>query len=157
MATLTKSEIVKAFERIGALAAERGRSIRLILMGGALMCLAHGARDATKDVDAVAVNPGDAALVRDLAAQVAEELGWPPDWLNDGAKGYLVSISDGGAVFTAPGIEVRCPRTEQLLAMKLAAWRDDVDICDARVLLDVLRASGERDAVCAHSCQGAPS
>lgn len=39
---------------------------------------------------------------------------------------------------SAPGIEVRCPSFEQLLAMKLCAWRDDVDIADARRLLKEL-------------------
>ena len=52
----------------------------------------------------------------------------PEDWLNDGAKGYLVSISDGPILFSAPGIEARAPSLEQLLAMKLSAWRDDLDI-----------------------------
>jgi len=52
------------------------------------------------------------------------------------AKSYLVGISKGPIVFQAPGIEARAPSMEQLLAMKLSAWRDDVDISDARRLLE---------------------
>lgn len=56
-------------------------------------------------------------------------------WLNDGAKGFLIGFLDGGVIYTAPGIVVRRPALAQLLAMKLSAWRDDVDIQDATRLL----------------------
>ena len=41
----------------------------------------------------------------------------------------------GQTLFTSNGIEVRQLVPEQLLAMKLSAWRDDTDINDARRLL----------------------
>jgi hypothetical protein len=66
------------------------------------------------------------------------EYGWPDDWLNDAAKGYLIGLSSGPVLLEAPGIEVRQPAVEQLLAMKLCAWRDDVDIADASRLLTAL-------------------
>jgi hypothetical protein len=44
----------------------------------------------------------------------------------------------------APGIEVRQPVIEQLLAMKLCAWRDDVDIADASRLLTALAPASDR-------------
>jgi hypothetical protein len=40
---------------------------------------------------------------------------------------------------------VRSAAPQQLLAMKLSAWRDDVDIADARLLLSKLE--GSRDGV----------
>ena len=80
-----------------------------------------------------------------IARIVALERDWPEDWLNDGAKGFLVRLSAGAVVFSAPGIEVHSPATAQLLAMKLSAWRDDVDIADARRLLQEM--SGERDEI----------
>jgi hypothetical protein len=79
--------------------------------------------------------------VRELAQIIADERGWPEDWLNDGAKGFLIGLSPGPVVFSAPGIEVRSPATGQLLAMKLSAWRDDVDIADARRLLQEMSGS----------------
>ena len=83
----------------------------------------------------------------EFARQVAEENDWPEDWLNDGAKGYLVGISKGDVLFQAPGIEARAPSLEQLLAMKLSAWRDDLDVSDARRLLQEVAKSKKRDEV----------
>jgi hypothetical protein len=49
-----------------------------------------------------------------------------------------VGVSEGETVFSAPGIVVKTPVVAQLLAMKLSAWRDDVDIADARRLLETM-------------------
>ena len=98
------------------------------------MVLGFGAREATKDIDVVIRAPA-AATVRQLAAAVAEELGWPADWLNDAAKGFVGQPSPGPLLLEAPGIVARAVSVHHLLALKLAAWRDDVDIEDARLLL----------------------
>lgn len=79
--------------------------------------------------------PAETASIRAMAKTIAEVRGWPDDWLNDAAKGFMVGISPGPVVFSSPGIVVRRPAFEQLLAMKLCAWRDDVDVADARRLL----------------------
>lgn len=145
MATITRQEIIEALERLGQLAVARGTRIELALVGGALMVLLYEARESTRDVDAIILAPREVGAVRELAQTVADERGWPDDWLNDGAKGFLIGLSQGPAVFSAPGIEVRSPSTAQLLAMKLSAWRDDVDIADARRLLQEM--SGNRDEI----------
>ena len=59
----------------------------------------------------------------------------PENWLNDGAKGYLNGVLPGKVLLDRPSLLVRALAPQQLLAMKLSAWRDDVDIADARVLL----------------------
>jgi len=147
MATFSRNEIEEGLKRLGELAQEKGLHIRLTLVGGAVMVLRFDARPSTRDVDAVILLPREARLVRELAKQVADEHDWPEDWLNDGAKGYLVGISDGPVVFQSPGIEARAPSMEQLLAMKLSAWRDDVDIADARRLLEEVGHNRKRDEV----------
>lgn len=78
-----------------------------------------------------------------MAATIADEQQLPEDWLNDGAKGYLVGLSQGEILFAAPGIVVKRPSVAQLLAMKLSAWRDDVDIADAKRLLGELEGSSD--------------
>jgi hypothetical protein len=147
MATFTRQEIETGLRRLGELAQAKNLQVELILVGGAVMTLRFGARQSTRDVDAVILLPREAKLVREIARQIAEEYDWPEDWLNDGAKGYLVGVSDGPVIFQSPGIEARAPSLYQLLAMKLSAWRDDVDISDARRLLQEVAANQKRDDV----------
>jgi hypothetical protein len=145
MATFTRKKIVEGMERLGQLAVQSGIKIELALIGGALMVLRFQARESTRDVDVAILAPGEAQRVRELARIVAAEQGWPDGWLNDGAKGYLIGVTAGPVVFSAPGIEVRSPATAQLLAMKLSAWRDDIDIADASRLLEEMK--GSRDDI----------
>jgi len=147
MGTFTRNEIEEGLKRLGELAQAKGFHIQLTLVGGAVMVLRFNARLSTRDIDAVILQPREARLVRDLARQVADEFEWAEDWLNDGAKGYLVGISDGPIIFQAPGIEARAPSMEQLLAMKLSAWRDDIDISDARRLLQEVGQDRKKDEV----------
>jgi hypothetical protein len=74
---------------------------------------------------------------------VALHLDLPTDWLNDGAKGYLVGITAGDVLYESPHLLVRAASSTQLLAMTLAAWRDAVDRDDAKLLLSTLRGSPE--------------
>jgi hypothetical protein len=145
MATFTRKEIVEGMERLGQLAVQAEIKIELALVGGALMVLRFDARESTRDVDVAILAPDEAQRVRELARIVAAEHGWRDGWLNDGAKGYLIGLTDGPVVFSAPGIEVRSPATAQLLAMKLSAWRDDIDIADASRLLEEMK--GSRDDI----------
>ena len=146
MATLSKRDLDVGLRRLGELAVERGVEIDLVVVGGAAMVLGFAAREATKDVDVVIRAPAP-AVVRQLAADLAEELGWPADWLNDAAKGFVGQPSSGPLLLDAPGIVARSVSIEHLLALKLAAWRDDVDIDDARLLLRSCSPEGSRDAL----------
>jgi hypothetical protein len=76
---------------------------------------------------------------------VANRLALPDDWLNEGAKGFLNGLMLGDFVFRSRQLLVRAVAPAQLLAMKLSAWRDDLDISDASLLLSKL--DGSRDAV----------
>jgi len=136
MTLLSKVEIIGALQRLGELAQTQGLEVDLLAVGGVVMVLAYEARLATHDVDAIVMAPAEARVVHDLAKVVAQELGWPDEWLNDGAKGYLIGVSQGPVLLQLPGITLRQPTAAQLLAMKLSAWRDDVDIADARHILE---------------------
>lgn len=144
MAVLTKNEIIDALERLGELAAQKDHSIELLIVGGAAMILLYDARLSTRDIDAFILSP-EGRIVRGMVEQIAEESDLPEDWLNDGAKGYLMGISPGPLLFSAPGIMVRSPAVVQLLAMKLSAWRDEIDIADAQRLMQEVR--GEQQEV----------
>lgn len=112
MAIITKSQLESAFLRLSQLAVAENETIELLLLGGGVMVLAYGTRPATKDVDVVILAPQDRSMVRRLAEIVAREFGWSADWLNEGAKGYLVEPTLGETVFKSDGLTVRMPRVE---------------------------------------------
>ena len=74
MGTLSKREIDAGLRRLGELAVARGIELDLVVVGGAAMVLGFSAREATKDVDVVIRAPA-AAIVRQLAGDLADELG----------------------------------------------------------------------------------
>ncbi len=142
---LTQEAIRRALAALAAALPSGDAPRELWIVGGAALVLLYGARDSTRDVDAFTLDPAGSAELRAAAAAVATQLGLPDDWLNDGAKGYLHGLSPGELLFSAPGLLVRSVAAPQLLAMKLSAWRDDLDVSDARLLLSKL--SGDRASV----------
>jgi hypothetical protein len=132
-----------AWTRLGELAHAEGKSIEIIVVGGAVMAVYFQSRASTADVDAI-FEP--ASETRRWADVVADDLGFPSDWPNDGAKGYITVASSGPALRRSAGIVVRTVALAHLLALKLMAWRDDVDFSDALTILKALVA--EPDTPC---------
>jgi hypothetical protein len=98
--------------------------------GGSALVLTLPGRAATKDVDAVIQN--DVPWVRAAIAALAEENGWPRDWLNDGVKGWLSDHDRDPAarrMFRTypsedePGLRVFVAAAPYLFAMKCLAMR----------------------------------
>ena len=137
---LSAADIERAFDALSEELSRRGERAQMVIAGGAASVLLFGARETTKDVDAYFLQP-DAAVIREAAAAVALRLGLPNDWLNDGAKGYFVGITNGAPLYESPSLSVRSATLIQLLAMKLAAWRDAVDRSDASLLLREIQGS----------------
>lgn len=140
MDTFSRESIIDALGLLSAELEGEGGQHELVIAGGAALVLLYGARESTKDVDVVVAD----RAVREAAQQVAAQLDLPQDWLNDGAKGYAHGMSVGEAVFQAENLIVRALAVSQLLAMKLSAWRDDLDIDDARLLLSKLEGTKEQ-------------
>ena len=147
MGLLTRQDIINGLQRLGQLAAANGCTLRIMVVGGAAIVLGFNTRESTHDIDALFLSPPDAKAVRQWSAQVAREFDWPEDWLNDAAKGYVVGPTAGPVILSSPGIEVLRATTEQLLAMKLCAWRDDVDIGDATHLVKELAHTLRREQI----------
>ena len=144
MERFTKPQILRALEALaGALPA--GPQTELWVVGGAALVLLYEARETTRDVDAFTLEAGDSGDLRAAAGSVAAQLELPPDWLNDGVKGYVQGFAPGEVLMSGPRLVVRTLAAHQLLAMKLSAWRDDLDVADARLLLS--RISGDRASV----------
>jgi hypothetical protein len=136
MSLLSRADILAALEAL-ARELETTETVReeIVVAGGAALVLLFNAREATRDVDAFPIGSTGFTAVRKAAQRVAAALDLPEDWLNDGAKGYLNGLLPGQVLLDRPALLVRALAPQQLLAMKLSAWRDDVDIADARLLL----------------------
>jgi predicted nucleotidyltransferase len=141
---LSSADIRIAFDALSSEFEEAGERAEFVVVGGAAVVLLFAARETTKDVDAFFLMP-EAPKVRAAAERVARLLDLPADWLNDGAKGYMVGVTTGELLYESQFLNVRAASLPQLLAMKLAAWRDALDREDARLLL--LRMSGSVDDV----------
>jgi hypothetical protein len=140
---LSAADIHAAFDALSAELAQRGAQAEIVVVGGAALVLLFGARETTKDVDVYFVRP-EASVVRHAAEQVADRLDLSKDWLNDGAKGYLVGITHGEVLHESPSLVVRSASIAQLLAMKLAAWRDAIDRNDATLLLSQMNGTADQ-------------
>jgi hypothetical protein len=154
-----RAALLRAFHDLGRAAWAEGTTIEIAVYGGSALMLTFDWRVATKDVDGVF--EADRDIVRRLAARIAEDYGWPADWLNDGVKGFL-SVRDHEAGMKLlsgefpsadePGLRVFVPTTEYLFAMKCRAMRlggvdENRDIEDIRRLAAEIGLRTLEDAI----------
>ncbi|MFW6084498.1 MAG: hypothetical protein ACODAA_04735 [Gemmatimonadota bacterium] len=144
---LTSEDIHRLFELLDDELRAADVEGELYLVGGAVMCLALEARDATRDVDAVFRPTRE---IREAAARVADRAGVPRGWLNDAVKGFLGGHGDFDPFLELPNLRVFVARPEYLLAMKCASMRlgeEFRDVDDVRYLLRYLNVTSADDAL----------
>jgi hypothetical protein len=127
MAALAARDIRRLFDLLNAALPSEGIEGELFVVGGAVMCLAYTARPSTQDVDAL-FRP--ARQIRLAAARVAVEAGLPPDWLNDGVKGFLSERGEFAPFIELDHLRVMVAQPEYLLAMKCLAMRIGAEFHD---------------------------
>lgn len=135
MQPLTRADIRRLLEMLNEDLRQTGTQGEIFLVGGAVMCLAYGARASTQDVDALFQPAG---LVREAAARVALRAKLDPHWLNDAVKGYLSENADFALFIELDHLRVMVAQPEYLLAMKCLAMRIGAefhDEADVRYLL----------------------
>lgn len=141
------ADIRRLFGLLDAELATSDTAAELYLVGGAVMCLAFGARESTRDVDALFVPTRE---VRAAAARVAAAAGVPETWLNDAVKAFLGTRGEFERYLELPHLSVFVARPEYLLALKCAAMRlgeEFRDLDDVRYLLRLLNITSAREAL----------
>ncbi|MEA3247633.1 MAG: hypothetical protein U9Q74_15880 [Gemmatimonadota bacterium] len=146
-APLAKADILRLLGVLNAELATSDTRAELQLVGGAVMCLALGARDSTRDVDAL-FRP--TAPLRAAAARVAAREGLAEHWLNDAVKGFLDARGAFDPFLELSHLSVFVAQPAYLLAMKCVALRigeEFHDLDDVRYLLRYLNVTRTADAL----------
>jgi hypothetical protein len=110
-----------------------GVSIRIV--GGAALRLAYFERATTADIDAQIEPIGQ---ITPIIKQIALNRGWPPDWLNNKAVGFIPAWGqtvDWESIFDDENVSISVAPIDALLAMKLNAARPGRDTDDIAKLL----------------------
>lgn len=147
MPSLTRADIRRLLEMLNRELGRNGTQGEIFLVGGAVMCLAYGARESTQDVDAL-FRP--AAVVREAAARVGVRANLDPHWLNDAVKGFLSERADFAPFLELDHLRVMVAQPEYLLAMKCLAMRlgaEFHDEADVRYLLRHLDIDSHERAI----------
>lgn len=116
------------------------------------MVLAFAARPSTKDVDAI-FQP--VQMIRQITRILGEERGFPENWLNDAAKGFVSTRHETivGNLPQFPNLRLTMPTPEYLLAMKCMASRiagietDSDDVRDIIFLIRHLRLKNANEVM----------
>ena len=142
---LSKDDILGLLNQINQRLTTRGEHAEIGLVGGAVMCLVYNTRNATKDVNAI-FEP--AAIVREIAAEIAADEGLAADWLNDAAKGFLQPGFARQEVLHLSNLLVWAPEPRYMLAMKCMSARwDTSDKDDVIFLMKVLKIESAKDVL----------
>ncbi len=128
---MTRDEMTSALRELGDELARREVTAKIFVVGGAVMVLAHDARDATVDGDAY---PHDQVLA--AARDVARGRGLPEDWLHSAARGFIPVFRspEWRPLFHFGSLEVLAADDRPMLAMKIRASRGQRDEPDIEVL-----------------------
>ena len=130
---LGRERIRELLVELGRRCAATGDSVDMFVVGGGAIALAYSGDRGTRGIDAV-FEPK--MRVYEEARKVADEVGLPRDWLNDGVKGLLPDFKDEGQQVTisSEGIHVVVPSPEYLFAMKATSARIGMDDDDLILL-----------------------
>ncbi|MDR1523256.1 MAG: hypothetical protein LBS29_04830 [Endomicrobium sp.] len=117
---LTKDQMLRYLKQIADRLGEQGLCGEILLTGGAAMCLVHGARDMTKNIDAL-YEPKD--VINSIARDIAEQEKLPENWLNDGVKGFVEQNATLESFMSFGSLRIQTVSAEYLLAMKMMSAR----------------------------------
>lgn len=141
----TSDVLARVLPELAERVAATGVEVVIHMVGGSAVAAGyHPERDATRDVDAWLNARAEAkAKVFEVAALMATENGWRPDWLNEDAVMFIPeSVGGAGSAHwrpyhTAGKVDIVVAHPEVLFAMKLRAARGRRDVPDLEILARV--------------------
>lgn len=128
---IPKETFIKALGLLNDKLEQANEHVTFLCVGGATMMLVLGTREATEDIDGV-LQPSDAEttkVFRQLAAEVAEELGLDVNWINTQVKDIMSAQTFRRTNFEAlpefswPNLKLLFAKPGYLLSMKCQAMR----------------------------------
>jgi hypothetical protein len=143
---LSTADIKRLLARLNQHLAAENVQGEIYLVGGAVMCLVHQARESTRDVDAL-FKPSQ--QLRMAAAKVALETGLAENWLNDAVKGFFSEHGVFSRYLELTHLTIYAADAAYLLAMKCLSARigeEFHDIDDIRYLLRHLNLTSAAEA-----------
>lgn len=141
---VTRDDMMLALSKLGELLEASGTEADIVIARGVWMALVLGARGVTRDIDAYLAPPAEP--VRRAAAQVAERLGLPEDWINDGINGFFFQSPPQTLWHQFGGLRVYAVTPDYMLVLKVYAARE-ADRGDTRALLAHLGVRSADDAM----------
>lgn len=133
---LNVKDIEKYLKEINIKLKDSGKTGDIVLAGGAVMALVYGARNATKDIDAL-FKPS--TEMRKIINDIASKYNLPEDWLNDGVKGFFTSNMNKKVYKQYSNLTIYTLDAEAMLALKLSSARpESKDQDDSIFLMNVL-------------------
>ncbi len=99
--------------------------------GGSAIAISYSDRRVTRDVD-ISISSGT-EILRKAASEMAIDLDWPDDWMNDAVKGFVSANPKLNKVGVFKGedgtnrLTIFTPTIEYLLAMKCMSMRIGVE------------------------------
>ncbi|MDR1608791.1 MAG: hypothetical protein LBT38_10350 [Deltaproteobacteria bacterium] len=97
---------------------------RVLIAGGAALCLGYGMDGSTEDIDAI-FEPAN--LIINIANKMSLERNLDLGWLNNGVAGYLEQDPPYIRYKKIKGLDIDLVAADYLLAMKISASRLDSD------------------------------
>ncbi len=144
---ITKEQLKNALNRLNELLRERGVTIELTVVGGAISVLLFENRFSTKDVDAI-YPVGKEKLMTKLIKAVSDELNLPDDWMNSSVEFFGVQTKSKTVVFKQESLILYAAEWEEMLGMKLSgAFRGNKDIDDAKEILKRIGNQGKAETL----------
>lgn len=156
MVDLTRDDMIAGLREVITRLNASGHTASIRIIGGAAMLLRYDVdRRITADIDA---SIHTEAELEPLVRSIAAERGWPDDWLNTSARGFIPIAAEPlwAPLYVDERVSMWVATPGSLLAMKLRAARPSRDADDIAVLMAILMIStiDEAEAVFEHYFPG---